>query len=118
MKSKIVARDKRHAKTRYRISKQTKTRLLVYKTANHIYAQLTTPKGDSTMAVISSLDPDLKKDLAGKPGIEVAKLIGSKMAERAISLGCKTVAFDRAGFKYHGRIKALADAARQAGLDF
>jgi large subunit ribosomal protein L18 len=93
-------------------------RLCVYRTPRHIYAQVITPEGDRVIASASTLDGDLRKDLGNTGNIDAATAVGKLIAERAQAAGVKQVAFDRSGFKYHGRIKALADAARENGLEF
>tara|TARA_R110002110_G_scaffold415748_1_gene654779 strand:+ start:9312 stop:9608 length:297 start_codon:yes stop_codon:yes gene_type:complete len=91
-------------------------RLSVHRTPRHIYAQVFAPAGDTVLASASTLDSDLR---GGKTGnIEAAAAVGKLVAERAKAAGVGKVAFDRAGYKYHGRVKALADAARESGLEF
>ena len=92
------------------------TRLLVHRTPRHIYAQLLAPQGDRVLAAASTLDASLRGGATGN--IDAAAKVGTLIAGRAKAAGVVRVAFDRAGFKYHGRIKALADAARAAGLEF
>jgi len=91
-------------------------RLTVNRTPRHIYAQVTTPLGDRVIVAASTLDKALRSDKTGN--IEAAAKVGALIAERAKSAGISKVAFDRAGYKYHGRVKALADAAREGGLEF
>jgi large subunit ribosomal protein L18 len=91
-------------------------RLSVHRTPRHIYAQIITPAGDKVLACASTLDSELR---GGKTGnIEAAAAVGKLVAERAKAAGVDAVAFDRGGYKYHGRVKALADAARESGLNF
>ena len=91
-------------------------RLCVHRTPRHIYAQIIAPAGDKVLASASTLDSDLR---SGKTGnIDAAAAVGKLVAERAMAAGIEAVAFDRSGYKYHGRIKALADAARESGLNF
>jgi len=91
-------------------------RLCVHRTPRHIYAQIIAPAGDKVLASASTLDSDLR---GGKTGnIDAAAAVGKLVAERARAAGIEAVAFDRSGYKYHGRIKALADAARESGLNF
>jgi large subunit ribosomal protein L18 len=91
-------------------------RLCVHRTPRHIYAQIIAPAGDKVLASASTLDSDLR---GGKTGnIDAAAAVGKLVAERAKAAGIEAVAFDRSGYKYHGRIKALADAARESGLNF
>jgi large subunit ribosomal protein L18 len=91
-------------------------RLSVHRTPNHIYAQVIAPAGDKVLASASTLDADLRKGATGN--IEAAAAVGKLVAQRAKDAGVEKVAFDRSGYKYHGRVKALADAARESGLEF
>jgi len=91
-------------------------RLTVNRTPRHIYAQIIAPSGDKILASASTLDKDLRSGTTGN--IDAASSVGKLIAERAKAAGVTTVAFDRAGFKYHGRVKALAEAAREGGLEF
>jgi large subunit ribosomal protein L18 len=91
-------------------------RLSVYRTPKHIYAQIIAPEGDQVLASASTLDKDLRGGSTGN--VEAAGKVGSLIAERAKAAGVSTVAFDRSGYKYHGRVKALAEAAREGGLEF
>ena len=116
MSDKQTARQRRATSTRARIRELGVTRLCVHRTPRHIYAQLITPAGDRVLASASTLDGSLR---AGKTGnAEAAAAVGRLIAERAKAAGVTRVAFDRSGFRYHGRIKALADAAREGGLEF
>ena len=115
-----IARISRHRRVRRRISGDTQhPRLAVYRSLRHIYAQViddsASPSG-RTLVAASSLEPGL--DLEGKSKTEVAKVVGSLIGERATAAGIENVVFDRGGFPYHGRVKALAEAAREAGLKF
>lgn len=92
------------------------TRLSVHRTPKHMYAQIIAPEGNRILAQASSLDESLRSENSGN--VETAGKVGTLVAERALSAGIKQVAFDRSGFKYHGRVKALAEAAREAGLEF
>lgn len=92
------------------------TRLSVHRTPKHMYAQIIAPEGNRVLAQASSLDESLRAENSGN--VETAGKVGTLVAERALSAGIKQVAFDRSGFKYHGRVKALAEAAREAGLEF
>jgi large subunit ribosomal protein L18 len=92
------------------------TRLTVHRTPRHIYAQVIGPEGDRVLASASTLDKDLRSGATGN--IDAAAKVGALIAERAKAAGVTEVAFDRSGFKYHGRVKALADAAREGGLEF
>lgn len=91
-------------------------RLSVHRTPRHIYAQVISPTGDKVLATASTLEKDLRDGPTGN--VEAAAKVGQRIAERAKSAGITTVAFDRSGFKYHGRVKALAEAAREGGLEF
>jgi large subunit ribosomal protein L18 len=92
------------------------TRLTVFRTPKHIYAQIIAPQGDQVLASASTLDKDLRGDNTGN--VDAASKVGQLIAERAKAAGVSAVAFDRSGYKYHGRVKALADAAREGGLEF
>lgn len=92
------------------------TRLTVFRTPRHIYAQIIAPQGDQVLASASTLDKDLRGDNTGN--VDAASKVGQLIAERAKAAGISAVAFDRSGYKYHGRVKALADAAREGGLEF
>lgn len=117
---KKAARRRRGLRARYKIRELGMCRLCVHRTPSHIYAQLITPAplGDRTLAAASTLDPALRTTLKSTGNIEAAKAVGKAIAEKAKAAGVTQVAFDRSGFKYHGRIKALADAARENGLEF
>lgn len=91
-------------------------RLSVYRTPKHIYAQVIAPEGDKVLVAASTLDKDLRGENTGN--VEAASRVGRLIAERAKAAGISAVAFDRSGFKYHGRVKALAEAAREGGLEF
>jgi len=112
------ARMKRAIKLRCKIKKQAVHRLTIHKTSQHIYAQILSVDGCSTLAAASTVQAEVKA-LVGRTGnINAAVEVGRKIAEKALAAGVNEVAFDRSGFKYHGRVKALADAAREAGLNF
>ncbi len=95
---------------------QGAVRLSVFRTPRHIYAQLIAPEGDKVLAAASTLDKSLRTGATGN--VEAAGKVGELIAERAKGAGVTRVAFDRSGFKYHGRVKALAEAAREGGLEF
>ena len=116
--NKKEARVRRARKTRVRIAEQRATRLTVSRSNCHIYAQLIAPSGDKVLASASTLEADVRKDLKNGGNKAAAAMIGKRIAERAKALGIESVAFDRAGFRFHGRVKALADAAREGGLKF
>ncbi|HSD00430.1 MAG TPA: 50S ribosomal protein L18 [Casimicrobiaceae bacterium] len=116
--NKKEARVRRARKTRVRIAEQRATRLTVGRSNSHIYAQLIAPEGDKVLASASTLEADVRKDVKNGGNKAAATVIGKRIAERAKALGIDAVAFDRAGFRFHGRVKALADAAREGGLKF
>lgn len=111
---------RRNRRTRYRIRKLSgsRPRLSVFRSNKHIYAQVIDDREGRTMAAASSLDKDLKTTLAGGAGSEAAEKVGKLVAERALAAGVSTVVLDRGGYRYHGRVKVLAEAAREAGLSF
>jgi len=117
MKKKLT-RLRRAMKTRARIRLQGKNRLCVHRTPKHIYAQIIAPNGSQVVTSASTLDKEIKKDIKYSGNVEAAAAVGKALAERARKAGISQVAFDRSGFKYHGRVKALADAARENGIDF
>jgi large subunit ribosomal protein L18 len=116
--TKKANRLRRARRTRARISLQGVPRLCVHRTPQHIYAQIIAPEGDRVVASASTLNKDVREGLKGTGNAAAAAAVGKAIATRAKQAGIEKVAFDRSGFKYHGRIKALADAAREAGLDF
>jgi large subunit ribosomal protein L18 len=93
-------------------------RLVVHRTPRHIYAQLIAPNGSEVLAAASTVEKAVRDQLKSTGNVDAAKTVGKLIAERAIEKGVQTVAFDRSGFRYHGRVAALADAAREAGLQF
>ena len=114
-------RVRRSRQTRVRIAIQRVARLTVYRTNLHIYASVISDDGTKVLASASTAEADVRKEIgtAGKGGnVAAATVIGKRIAEKAQAAGIDTVAFDRAGFAYHGRVKALAEAAREAGLKF
>src|SRR6187200_2335113 len=118
-------RVRRSRQTRARIAVQRVARLTVYRSNLHIYASVISDDGSKVLASASTLEADVRKEVAGdskvagKGGnVSAASIVGKRIAEKAKAVGIDRVAFDRAGFAYHGRIKALADAAREAGLQF
>ena len=116
---KKVSRIRRARRTRAKIRELRVARLTVHRTPRHIYAQVIADNGTEVVASASTLDKDVRGALEGYSGnVSAAELVGKTIAERAKSAGIEQVAFDRSGFKYHGRIKALADAARENGLQF
>ena len=116
--NKKEARVRRARKTRVRIAEQRATRLTVGRSNSHIYAQLIAPQGNKVLASASTLEADVRKDVKNGGNKAAATVIGKRIAERAKALGIDAVAFDRAGFRFHGRVKALAEAAREGGLKF
>jgi large subunit ribosomal protein L18 len=117
-KSKAIGRQRRHERIRKRVSgTAVRPRLSVYRSLDHIYAQIIDDSQGITIIAASSLDSSLK-GVKQKGNIVMAKEIGSLIAKKAFEKGIKQVVFDRSGYLYHGRIKALADAAREAGLEF
>lgn len=115
---KKASRIRRATKPRAKIRELGATRLSVHRTPRHIYAQIVSSDGSTTLATASTLDKELRTQLEATGNIDAATAVGKLVAERAKAAGVESVAFDRSGFKYHGRIKALADAAREAGLKF
>ena len=114
-----VARYKRHARVRAKVKGiSSKPRLCVFRSLNHIYAQVIDDSQGHTLTSASTLDPEIKDEIAGKAKTDKSELVGSLIAKRALSSGVNQVVFDRGGYKYHGRVKALAEAARQGGLKF
>ena len=112
------SRLRRARRTRAHIKTMAVTRLCVYKTPRHMYAQIISPEGNTVIASASTLEGDVRKDVKSTGGVAAATVVGQVVAERAKAAGITRVAFDRSGFKYHGRVKALADAAREHGLEF
>lgn len=115
---KKASRQRRARKTRAKIRELGRARLCIHRTPRHIYAQIIDESGDKVIASASTLDRELRKDIQATGNVGAAAAIGKAVAERAKAAGVSAVAFDRSGFKYHGRVKALADAARESGLDF
>ena len=114
-----LARKRRHTRVRARLSgTAARPRLCVFRSLRHIYAQLVDDSVGCTLVSASSLDTEIRDKITGKRKTESAELVGSLVAQRALNKGIKHIAFDRGGYQYHGRIKALAEAARKAGLDF
>jgi large subunit ribosomal protein L18 len=116
MNDKKVSRQRRAKRSRMKIREQGVTRLCINRTPRHIYAHIIAAEGDKVLATASTLEKDLREGSTGN--IDAASAVGKLVAERAVAAGVSSVAFDRSGFKYHGRVKALADAAREAGLEF
>ena len=118
MISKKANRVRRAKRTRAKISELGAHRLSVHRTPRHIYAQVISPDGSQVIATASTLQKDIAGDAKYTGNIEAASLVGKAIAEKSKSAGVTSVAFDRSGFRYHGRVKALADAARESGLEF
>ncbi|MGI9317772.1 MAG: 50S ribosomal protein L18 [bacterium] len=118
MSDKKNSRLRRARKTRARIAGLETVRLTVHRTPRHFYAQVIDSSGKKVLAAASTLDVDLKKQLKYTGNAEAAGAVGKVLAEKALSAGVEKVAFDRSGFRYHGRVKAFADAARESGLKF
>ncbi len=117
--SKDQHRQRIHDRVRQRVSGTSeRPRLAVYRSTGHIYAQVIDDRSGKTLVSASSVDGETKKSLKGGGNIAAAKVVGKTVADRAKAAGVSKVVFDRGGYKYHGRVKALADAAREAGLQF
>lgn len=116
MSVKKESRLRRARRARIKIREMGVARLCINRTPRHIYAQVIGAEGDKVIASASTLDKNLRSNATGN--VEAAKAVGQMIAERAKAAGVSGVAFDRSGFKYHGRVKALADAAREGGLEF
>ena len=116
MNTKTQARQRRAKKSRVHMRTAGSVRLSVHRTPRHIYAQVISSSGDSILASASTLDKSLRSNATGN--IKAAEAVGKLVAERALKVGVKKIAFDRGGFKFHGRVKALADSARENGLEF
>ena len=110
------SRIRRARKTRAKISELAVPRLSIHRTPRHIYAQVIAASGSEIVASASTVQADMKGKVKYTGNIEAASAVGKAIAEKALAAGVTSVAFDRSGFKYHGRVKALADAAREAGL--
>jgi large subunit ribosomal protein L18 len=116
--TKKLRRLRRALKARAHIRDLGVARLSVHRTPNHIYAQVTDPLGARVIATASTVQKAVRGELKGTGNIAAAKAVGRAIAERSKAAGVSKVAFDRSGFQFHGRVKALADAAREAGLEF
>ena len=113
------ARYRRHRRVRLKVSgTDSRPRLCVFRSLNHIYAQVIDDSQGHTLVYASTLDPEIRDDTKGKSKTGRAELAGLMLAKRAAGKGISQVTFDRGGYKYHGRVKALAEAARQGGLEF
>ena len=116
MNDKKVSRLRRARKARLKMHELEVVRLCVHRSSQHIYAQVISADGSQVLASASTLDKALREGVTGN--VEAAKKVGTLIAERAKAAGISRVAFDRSGFKYHGLVQALADAAREGGLEF
>ena len=116
MMDKNSARLRRARRARMKMRELRVNRLSVHRSSQHIYAQVIAPEGDKVLAAASTVEKELRAEATGN--VDAAKKVGALIAERAKAAGISKVAFDRSGYKYHGRVKALADAAREAGLEF
>ena len=116
--NKKTSRLRRAKKTRSHIRRLEVPRLTVHRSGQHIYAQVISAEGGEVIAAASTVQKDLREGLEGTNNKAAAAAVGKAVAERAVKAGVETVAFDRSGFKYHGRVKELADAARESGLKF
>ena len=111
-------RLRRAGRTRAKIAELKRVRLAVHRSNCHIYAQIFSGDGGSVLAAASTVEADVRKQMPNGGNLEAAKVVGKLIAERAKAKGIEEVAFDRSGFRYHGRVKALAEAAREGGLKF
>lgn len=118
MLNKNETRQRRSRKTRARIAEKKSVRLAVHRTNLHIYAQVISACGGKVLASASTMEAEVRKELANGGNAKAAAAVGKRIAEKAKIAGVTTVAFDRSGYKYHGRVKALAEAAREHGLQF
>ena len=116
--NKKIARLRRARKTRARIADLKMVRLCVFRTNSHIYAQIISAEGDKVLASASTVEAEVRGSLKSGGNTEAAAVVGKRIAERAKAIVVEKVAFDRSGFQYHGRVKALAEAARENGLSF
>ena len=119
---KKASRLRRSRQTRHKISELRVNRLSVFRSNAHIYANIISPEGDRVLVSASTVEADVRAQLAGKTGrggnADAAAIVGKRVAEKALKAGIESVAFDRSGYRYHGRVRALAEAAREAGLKF
>ncbi len=115
---KKATRIRRARRTRAKLRELRAVRLCVHRTPRHIYAQVIDASGDKVLASASTVDKDVRASLKSTGNVDAAAVVGKSIAEKAKAAGITSVSFDRSGFKYHGRVKALADAARESGLEF
>ncbi|MFN7752059.1 MAG: 50S ribosomal protein L18 [Pseudomonadota bacterium] len=118
MSDRKIARERRARQTRRKVALVRAVRLSVYRSNHHLYAQVIAPSGDRVLASASTLDESVRTAQPKTSTVAAASLVGRAIAEKARQLGIEAVAFDRSGFRYHGRVKAVAEAAREAGLKF
>jgi large subunit ribosomal protein L18 len=118
MQDKNQARVRRARQTRHKIRELGAVRLTVHRTNSHIYAQITSGDGDRVLAAASTVEKEVRAQLKNGGNRKAAEVIGARIAQKAKQAGIESVAFDRAGYRYHGRVKALAEAARAGGLKF
>lgn len=118
MSDKNESRLRRARRTRAKIAELRQVRLSVHRSNCHIYAQVISAEGDRVLASASTLEPEVRQSLKSGGNAAAAAVVGKRIAEKARGLGIEQVAFDRSGYRYHGRVKALAEAAREAGLKF
>lgn len=116
--NKKIARLRRARKTRARIADLKMVRLCVFRTNSHIYAQIISAEGGKVLTSASTVEAEVRGNLKSGGNTEAAAVVGKRIAEKAKAMGIEKVAFDRSGFQYHGRVKALAEAARENGLSF
>ena len=116
--SKKTSRIRRATKTRAKIQRLGADRLSVHRTPRHIYAQVIQAGTGKVLASASTIEAEMRKEVGNGGNVAAATAVGKRIAERAAEAGIKAVAFDRSGFRYHGRVKALAEAARENGLEF
>lgn len=118
MLSKKISRLRRAKRVRAKINEVGSYRLSVHRTPKHIYAQVISPDGSKVVAAASTLEKDIATEMKYTGNVEAATLVGKAIAEKSKTAGITSVAFDRSGFRYHGRVKALAESARENGLEF
>lgn len=118
MRDKNQARVRRARQTRLKIREIGAVRLTVHRTNSHIYAQLTSSAGEKVLASASTLEKEVREQIRNGGNRKAAEAVGARIAQKAKQVGIESVAFDRAGYRYHGRVKALAEAARAGGLKF
>ena len=118
MKTRKAARLRRAGKTRARIRRAATNRLCVFRSPQHVYAQIIEPSGGRVLISASTTEREVREQIGYGGNVDAAAAVGKRIAEKAKEAGIRQVAFDRSGYKYHGRVKALADAAREGGLEF